>query len=164
MLFHCNELIVSRMNKFMPPLRSSKFNKGFHYHPIQEQEMVRVKMRIPKDGNCFFHCIATIIHFSHTEIRRRCVKYLHHHREFCQEWGISQQDTHNLNENGTWYNDAMDIMPLVASNVFGIAITINDTDSNQTHQIVPERNITTRTKPISINLLRHHDHYELESR
>lgn len=116
---------------------------------------------IPKDGNCFFHCLARHLPYNHIEIRQRCANYLQKDQDFCQIWGISNEDIAHLRKVGNWHNNAMDVIPFVASNVFRVAMTIHNEDTRDKHTITPPFTNKTRGRIRHIRLRRGRDHYDL---
>jgi len=85
------------------------------------------EVQVQGDGNCFFSCLRESLSRSGHDIsienlRTQIVTNLQSYN--LQQYGISRQDINQLYTNGTWNNDAMDLVPEVAAELLDRPIII----------------------------------------
>ena len=96
------------------------------------------------DGNCFFHTlviagehhnIASLINFTHTELRAQLVQYMLDHKGVLSSFFVSNNNNNDkspeeqilaLSEDGVWDNNYGDTISQIAGDVFRININLFD--------------------------------------
>ena len=93
---------------------------------IKEQGMDRIE--VPRDGNCFFHCIGLQTGETHEQVRQRVVDYMEEHSENYEEFLSDEDNVEALREEGEWNNDSMDVMVRAAADMLGQTIRVHRPD------------------------------------
>ena len=88
-----------------------------------EQGLYRVE--VPRDGNCFFHCVALQTGETHSEIRQRVVDYMEEHPEKYEEFLSDEDHVNSLREEGEWNHDAMDVVVRATADMLGQTIRVH---------------------------------------
>ena len=93
---------------------------------IQEQGMDRIE--VPRDGNCFFHCIGLQTGETHEQVRQQVVDYMEEHSENYEEFLSDKDSVEALRKEGEWNNDAMDVVVQAAADMLGQTIRVHRPD------------------------------------
>ena len=93
---------------------------------IKEQGMDRIE--VPRDGNCFFHCIGLQTGETHEQVRQRVMDYMEEHPEQYEDFLSDEDNVEELREEGEWNNDAMDVVVRAAADMLGQTIRIHRPD------------------------------------
>jgi superfamily II DNA or RNA helicase len=93
---------------------------------IKEQGMDRIE--VPRDGNCFFHCVGLQTGETHTQVRQRVIDYMEEHPEMYEEFLSDEDNAVALREEGEWNNDTMDVVVKAAADMLGQTIRVHRPD------------------------------------
>lgn len=80
---------------------------------------------VPRDGNCFFHNASAITGESAQIVRKKVVDYLRNNAEMKREYGLLEDEIDELAEEGTWNNNAGDIVPKAFSELYKVPISVH---------------------------------------
>lgn len=96
----------------------------------ENEDICNIK-QFPKDGNCFFNCIADILsNKTHSEIRQEVVQYLHDNHEQYINYGITCDEIDELRQAGIWNMNAMDLVPRVTADLYNLNLIVENNDEN----------------------------------
>ena len=93
---------------------------------IKEQGMDRIE--VPRDGNCFFHCVGLQTGETHEQVRQRVVDYMEEHPENYADFLSDEDNVDELREEGEWDNDAMDVVVRATADMLGQTIRVHRPD------------------------------------
>ena len=93
---------------------------------IKEQGMDRIE--VPRDGNCFFHCIGLQTGETHGQVRQQVVDYMEEHPENYADFLSDEDNVEALREEGEWDNDAMDVVVRATADMLGQTIRVHRPD------------------------------------
>jgi superfamily II DNA or RNA helicase/ferric iron reductase protein FhuF len=93
---------------------------------IKEQGMDRIE--VPRDGNCFFHCVGLQTGETHTQVRQHVTDYMEEHPEKYEDFLSDEDNVVALREEGEWNNDAMDVVVKAAADMLGQTIRVHRPD------------------------------------
>lgn len=102
------------------------FERQKTHNRIKEQGMDRIE--VPRDGNCFFHCIGLQTGETHEQVRQRVVDYMEEHPEQYEDFLSDEDNVEELREEGEWNNDAMDVVVRAAADMLGQTIRVHRPD------------------------------------
>jgi len=87
---------------------------------------------VPADGNCFFHCLSKILEKPHQQIRREVVDRLAAMPASERvRWGLEDdRQIEALRRDGEWANNAMDLVPHVAADLYELDLRVHSDPSN----------------------------------
>jgi len=93
---------------------------------IKEQGMDRIE--VPRDGNCFFHCVGLQTGETHGQVRQQVVDYMEEHPENYADFLSDEDNVEALREEGEWDNDAMDVVVRATADMLGQTIRVHRPD------------------------------------
>lgn len=93
---------------------------------IKEQGMERIE--VPRDGNCFFHCVGLQTGETHEQVRQRVVDYMEEHPENYGDFLSDEDNVAALREVGEWDNDMMDVAVPATADMLGQTIRVHHPD------------------------------------
>jgi hypothetical protein len=93
---------------------------------IKEQGMDRIE--VPRDGNCFFHCVGLETGETHGQVRKRVVDFMEEHPENYADFLSDEDNVEALREEGEWNNDAMDVVVRATADMLGQTIHVHRPD------------------------------------
>ena len=142
--FHVQELHALETRKSTPRARHRNSHHGLQV-PKSLREGGWVLEKVPGDGNCFFHSVAlmynrlpsTNTRVTHQSLRQAVADWLvsppvghilTRHGAFTR---LTSQQKNNLRRNGFWSNNAMDVVPIVLSEIYNVNIVIYNSSSGQ---------------------------------
>lgn len=110
-------------------------------------------IKVQKDGNCFFHCLAHFLKKSHSQIRKECVEYFLNLDDFVQDNNIDKNKIQKLTTDKTWNQNEFDFIPYIASQLYKRTIHI--------HQGKQRISFIHKSKKKEIHLRLENYHYDI---
>jgi len=133
-----------------------------------ESELIEV----PKDGNCFFHCLAHTLSLStssfnnilksHTDIRKELIDFFITQEDIIQENACDIENIKKLYKDGEWNYKEFDLLPELASIYYNKPIKIYNRNLQQTFLFKPpgsERQDYENDECMCFQL--YNDHYDI---
>ena len=131
-----------------------------------ESELIEV----PKDGNCFFHCLAHTLSLSsfnnilksHTDIRKELIDFFITQEDIIQEHACDIENIKKLYKDGEWNYKEFDLLPELASIYYNKPIRIYNRNLQQTFLFKPpgsERQDYENDECLCFQL--YNDHYDI---
>ena len=89
-------------------------------------------IHVPRDGNCFFHCLSYYIKKSSSVIRKECVDFFLKQKKLIESHCFNIDNIKEIYELGIWDVDELDVIPKIAHLLYRINIFIHTEEGNIT--------------------------------
>ena len=102
-----------------------------HFQKLQQKVETETSYElydVPRDGNCFFHCLALHTDSDADELRQDVCDHLEENLDKYEEFGIDEEDVELLREDGEWCSGVMDVAVKAAADMLGKRISVHHPD------------------------------------
>ena len=102
-----------------------------HFQKLQQKVETETSYElydVPRDGNCFFHCLALHTDSDADELRQDVCDHLEENLDKYEEFGIDEEDVELLREDGEWCSGVMDVAVKAAADMLGKRISVHRPD------------------------------------
>jgi superfamily II DNA or RNA helicase len=120
---------------------------------LEKRDNKKTIVEMPRDGNCFFHCLSEETNLDVPALRNNIVDYIQENREQYTEFETENTDYNKLREDGVFNNDEMDVAVRAASDMLQREIVV--------HQPDQEPIVYNEGKGDKIEVFRNELHYDL---